>query len=212
MPEFLATALGYPTLVYSVLLGVCAIYWLLAALGLVDLEGFDLEIDLDLSDGADAHGLAGVLSRLGLDRLPTMLVLTLLVFFGWFFTYFIHLFLLTPLSGWLRWLLGSVAAVLALVPAVLLTTAVLRPLRRWLMRLQPPADEKSLLGQVAVVRTPTVSASAGMADLDDGGAGLVLQVRSDAAAIGRGDRVVLVEFDTAGHCYRVVPEADYRHI
>ncbi|MCD9029855.1 DUF1449 family protein [Luteimonas sp. BDR2-5] len=210
MAEFLATALGYPTLVYSVLLGACAVYWLLAVLGLVDVEGLDL--DFDLPDGADAHGLVGVLSRLGLDRLPTMLVLTLLVFFGWFFTYFIHLFLLAPLWGWLRWTLGTAAAVLALVPAVLLTTALLRPLRRWLMRLQPPVDEQSLLGRVAVVRTPTVSTSAGMADLDDGGAGLVLQVRSDTAAIGRGDRVVLVEFDAPNHCYRVVPEADYRHI
>ncbi|KLI98858.1 OB-fold-containig protein [Luteimonas sp. FCS-9] len=212
MPEFVATALGYPTLVYSVLLGVCAIYWLLAALGLVDIGGIDLDVDLDLPDGADAHGLAGVLGRLGLDRLPLMLVLTLVVFFGWFCTYFVHLFLLPPSWGWLRWTLGTLVAVLALVPAALLTTVALRPLRRWLLTLQP-AEPPSLLGRVAVVRTPTVSATAGMADVDDGGAGLVLQVRADGAhVLNRGERVVLVEFDAAGHCYRVVPEADYRHI
>ncbi|MEN5061728.1 hypothetical protein [Luteimonas sp. TWI1416] len=210
MPEFVATALGYPTLVYSVLLGVCALYWLIAALGLVDIGGLDL--DLDLPDGADAHGLAGVLARLGLDRLPIMLVLTLVVFFGWFCTYFIHLFLLAPLWGWLRWTLGTLTALLALLPGALLTTAALRPLRRWLSKLQPVA-EPSLLGRVAVVGTPPGAASAGMADVDDGGAGLVLQVRAEGAHVHRrGERVVLVEFDPVGHCYRVVPKADYRHI
>src|SRR5690606_18096651 len=97
----------------------------------------------------------------------------------------------------------------ALVPAILLTAAVLRPVRRALIRLRP-APIASLLGRVAIVRTPDVGATSGMADLDDGGAGLVLQVRSDGdAALVRGDRVVLVAHDTHGNTWRVVPERDY---
>ncbi|WP_024889702.1 hypothetical protein [Luteimonas huabeiensis] len=208
MSEFLSTALGYPTLVYSVALAFCVLYWLLAATGLVDL-------DLDALDGVDvgeAHGVAGVFARLGLDRVPIMAVLTLLALVGWLCTYFVHLLLLAPLSGWLRWLAGTVVALLALVPATLVTAAVLRPVRRWLLALRPPTQQ-SLLGRVAVVRSPEVSASHGSADLDDGGAGLILQVRSDAAvAPRRGDRVVLVEFNAPDNTYRVVPEDEFRHI
>lgn len=206
MAEFVSTALGYPTLVYSVVLAFCTIYWLLAATGLVDL---DLD-GLDAVELGDTSGLAGMLGRLGLDRLPLMLVVTLVAFIAWFLTYFTHLFVLGQWAGWLRWLVGSGVALLAFVAAVFVASAVLRPLRRWLLSRRTPAQQ-SLLGQVAVVRTAQVSERAGMADLDDGGAGLILQVRAEPGAeLHRGDRVVLVAFDTAAHAWRVLTETDYR--
>ena len=68
-------------------------------------------------------------------------------------------------------------------------------------------------GCVAVVRTPDVDATHGMADLDDGGAGLVLQVRGEAAAgMKRGDRVVLIAHDAGSNTWNVVPERDYEHL
>jgi len=60
------------------------------------------------------------------------------------------------------------------------------------------------------VRTPLVDARHGMAELDDGGAGLILQVRHDGdAAIARGDRVVLIEHDAQANTWRVMAERDY---
>ncbi len=204
MTEFLTISLGFPTLLYSIALLVVVGLWLLSAVGLLGLDVFDPGLD----DGGAADGL-GIFARLGLDGIPWLLVLTMLVLFGWAITWFTHLLVLAPLPGLLRYALGALVAVLALVPAILLTAAVLRPLRRLLLRLQPQVPE-SLLGKVAVVRTPLVDAAHGMADLDDGGAGLVLQVRSDATTPPRrGDRVVLVEHLTADNTWRVVPERDY---
>lgn len=208
MTEFLSTALGYPTLVYSIVLAFCTIYWLLAATGLVDLDLDGLEaIEL-----GETEGLAGMLGRLGLDRLPLMLVVTLVAFIAWFLTYFVHLLVLGSLAGWLRWLVGSGLAVAAFVASVFIASAVLRPVRLWLLTRRTPAQQ-SLLGQVAVVRSPLVSEHLGMADVDDGGAGLILQVRSDASAnLQRGDRVVLVEFDAAAHVWRVLPVSQYQSL
>lgn len=204
MATFLTTSLGYPTLAYSILLGGLALFWLVAVVGLV---GSDL-LDLDLGDGGDAGGMA---SRLGLDGLPTLLVLTLAVFIAWSVTYFTQLLLLAPLPALLRYGLGTVVLLLAPVPAILLTALVLRPLRRALLRARPQ-PLASLLGRVAVVRTPTVDAGQGMAELDDGGAGLILQVRhAGGAAIARGDRVVLLEHDARAHTWTVVAERDYRN-
>ena len=205
MAEFVATALGFPTLLYSIVLAFCALYWLLAATGLVDL---DLD-GLDAPDLGDS-GLAGMLGRLGLDRLPMMLVVTLVAFVAWFLTYFVHLFLLLPLSGWLRWPLGAVVLLATFVASVFIAAAVLRPVRSWLLTRRTPAQQ-TLLGQVAVVRSPRVTTQLGTADLDDGGAGLILQVRADdAVGLQRGDRVVLVEFDATAHAYRVIAEDTYR--
>lgn len=206
MGAFLDTSLGFPTLVYSVLLGVCAIYWLLAATGLVDIDGLEPGLD------AEPGGVAGIFGRLGLNGVPLMLVVTLVVFFAWAATYFVHLLVLSHAPGPLRWLLGAGAALLALPPAILATATVLRPLRRRLLRLRPP-PATSLLGRVAVVRTPGVDAMHGMADLADSGAGLVLQVRGDAAAgMRRGDRVVLVAHVAGRNTWDVVPERDYEHL
>jgi len=209
MEAFLNTSLGFPTLVYSVLLGVCLVYWLLAATGLVEIDGLDgLDLDLDAEPG----GIAGIFGRLGLNGVPLMLVLTLVVFFAWVATYFVHLLVLAHAPGPLRWLLGAGVALLALPPAILATATLLRPLRRRLLLLRPPATA-SLLGRVAVVRTPTVDAGHGMADLDDGGAGLVLQVRGEAAAgMKRGDRVVLIAHALDTNTWNVVPERDYDHL
>ena len=209
MDAFLNTSLGFPTLVYSVLLGGCMAYWLLAATGLVEIDGLDLP---ELGVDAEPGGIAGIFGRLGLTGVPTMLVVTLVVFFAWVPTYFVQLLLLERFPGPLRWLLGAGVALLVLPPAILATATALRPVRRWLLRLRPPPTT-SLLGRVAVVRTPDVDATHGMADLDDGGAGLVLQVRGEAAAgMKRGDRVVLIAHAVDDNTWNVVPERDYEHL
>jgi hypothetical protein len=207
MDAFLTTALGFPTLVYSVLLAVCLVYWLLAALGLVEIDGL-----AGLGTEVDPGGVAGIFGRLGLGGLPLMVVATLVVFLAWVATYFVHLVVLSHLPDLLRWVLGAVVALLALPPAILVTATLLRPLRRRLLRLRPP-ETVSLLGCVAVVRTPTVDAGHGLADLDDGGAGLVLQVRGEAeAGMRRGDRVVLIAHAIDTNTWNVVPEHDYHHL
>ncbi len=197
---FLTTSLGYPTLAWSIVLGGLLLFWLVAVIGILGLDA----LDIDLCDGE----AGGMISRLGLDGLPSLLVLSVLAFFAWAITYFVHLFLLGPLPDLLRYGLGTGVLLLSPVPAILLTAFVLRPLRRFVLRLRP-APQDSLAGRVAVVRTPTVDAHQGMADLDDGGAGLILQVRHDGdAAIARGDRVVLLEHDARSNTWRVLAERD----
>lgn len=204
MDTFLGTSLAFPTLVYSIALVVSVLLWAVAAVGVLDLDGVGL--DMDDGGGVDASGL---FARLGLDGLPWLVVFTLFAFIGWVLTYFTHLIFLAPLPQMLRWLLGAGVALVATVPAILIAAAVLRPLRRFLLKLRKPPAAESLLGRIAAVRTPSVDLRQGMADLDDGGAGLVLQVRSDAEGIVRGERVVLVEHQAAGNTWRVVRERDY---
>ena len=148
---------------------------------------------------------ANMLARFGLGGAPLMLVLSLLTFFAWTLVYLLQLLVLQPLPDLLRWLLGSAALLLAPLLAAFPTAVVLRPLRRLLLRLRPAA-QRSLLGRVAVVSSPEVTAQQGRAMLADGGAGLVLQVRSaQGTTMLRGQAVLLVEYDRQAYCYHVVP-------
>jgi len=208
--EFLTTAMTFPTVVYSVLLTVCLLYWLLAATGLLDVDALDGLIGTD-SD-ADASGAAAMLARLGLSGVPVTVILTVLAFFGWIGTYFVQLFVLNHLPDTLRILAGIATDVLVLVPGVLATSLALRPLSALLFKLRPSSDT-SILGRVAVVSTPHVAADYGMATVDDGGAGLALQVRHDQPGrLKRGDRVVLIEYLDEQHAYRVMSEQQFHSL
>lgn len=218
MNEFLHTVLTFPTLLYSIVLAFCAIYWLLAATGLVDTDAIDGLLGGDghghvhhAHDGNDGTTAAGMLARLGLSGVPIMLVLTVLCFFGWLGTYFVHLLVLSHFPDTLRWLLGAATLLVALVPGLIVTSLLLRPVSRLIQRLRPPVPP-SILGRTGTVISPHVDAHDGRAEFDDGGAGLILQVRAAAGTrFQRGDRVVLLSHDESSNSYAVMSETDFNN-
>ena len=206
MAEFLSVVLAFPTLPYSVVLAFAVIYWLLVSVGLLDDDGLSSADSLDSTGHDGVSGLSAMFARLGLGGAPTMMVVLLLAFFAWTGTYFVHLFFLQHLSAGLRWLLGAVTAAAALVPAVVITSWVLRPIRRLLLRLRPPS-QKSVLGLTGIVASPQVTDAQGYANVDDGGAGLVLQVRcAPGTALPRGTRIHLIDYHAATNHYLVVAD------
>ncbi|HIQ45384.1 hypothetical protein FIV02_17960 [Pseudomonas sp. THAF187a] len=213
MELFLQTALSFPTAIYSFLLCVAVIYWLVVAAGLLDIDLLDIEADSVMEGGAQTEGLAGLLYKLKLDGVPATLVLTLLFFFAWFACYFIELWLLRHLPlGILRYPLGLVVIVASFLLAAPLCAAICRPLRPLFQKVEA-ISSKSVLGQVAVVRSGKVTERHGEAVLEDGGAGLILRVRADEAlGFKRGDRVVLLEYLVAEHAYRVITEEEFRGV
>lgn len=164
------------------------------------------------SDGDAETGIAAMLAKLGLSGVPVMIVLTVLAFVGWVGTYFVHLLVLQHLPSMVRIIGGVAIAVAMLVPGAFVTSLLLRPLSKLLLRLRPPA-EPSILGRTAIVSTPSVAADYGQATVDDGGAGLILQVRhSGPEAFKRGDRVVLIEYLQQQHAYRVMSEEQFQRL
>ena len=73
MSEFLSATLGFPTIVFSILLAVVLVYWLLAIVGLVDFGESD--IDVDIGNHADGPGddlgtIASYVVAFGLTGVP----------------------------------------------------------------------------------------------------------------------------------------------
>lgn len=217
MTEFYTTALTFPTLLYSILLAFCVVYWLLAATGLVDNDTIHgLLHHHDGLDGIHTHhhhdgaaDNAGMIARLGLSGVPFMLILSVLVFFGWLITYFAQLLVLQYLPDSLRVLAGIGVLVAALLPGLVLTSLLLRPVARLIMKLRPPVPP-SVLGKAGNVISPQVTETEGRAEFADGGAGLILQVRAPpGTTFHRGNRVVLLSFDEQSHAYAVIAESEF---
>jgi hypothetical protein len=214
MELFLQTSLSYPVVLLSFALCVAILYWFFAALGIVEVDLLDIEVESSLENHSlQPEGLAGLLLKLGLNGVPVTLILTLLFFFAWLFCYFAELLLLRFLPlGILRYPLGLVVVLAVLVLAVPVVGMLTRPLRPLFRKLEATSS-KSVLGQIAVVRSGRVSLTQGEATLEDGGASLILRVRADEAqGFKRGDRVVLLEYLEAEHAYRVITEEEFKGI
>lgn len=244
MEVFVNVATSFPTVVYSVLLLVVTVHWLLSALGILELDALDglLPDDIGLDGthglhgahgihGADighaahgahghhgAHGgehgsVGGLLMKFGLHGVPVMVVFTIIAIVGWLFCYFIDLYLISAmLDGVVATLAGTGAMIAGLLLSIPVARMVLTPVRRLLRRYEP-VSQRPLLGRYAEVRSPEITQTHGTAWVDDGGAGLILQVRADTPGrFVRGDRVVLIEYLQEQNAYRVTSTEEFEAI
>ena len=201
METFFAVAFSFPTVVFSVLLCVAIIYWLISLSGMGDV---DAEGDLDV-----AGDFSGLMVTLGLQGVPLPLVLTLLFLAGWLTSYFIDLALgaLVP-SGILHWLYALAVLFTSLVSGLLVTSIVVRPLRPLFRRAYLPPLQKRIIGTPCVVISSSVSETSGRAEAHLDGVHLVLQVRSHSPLSHR-ERAILIEHIPDANAWWVVPESEF---
>ena len=215
MDPFYQNILSFPTAVFSALLILCILFWLVAILGLLDISFLDIsgsENGLEVSDAASVpDAVAGIILKLGLNGVPLTIVITLITLIGWFICYYIvdFLFGIIP-DGLIRYALGVPVVLVSFYFAALATAQIIKPLRKNFKGLEQDV-EKIVLGQTAIVRTSKVDAGFGEAALDDGGAGLILKVRATGdSTFKKGDRVVLIEYLSEANTFRVVSEEEFK--
>lgn len=207
MYHFVELSLSFPVVLFSFLM-VLAFAWLtLASLGLLGSETLDMPGSG--VDGVPPGALAAVLFKAGMADVPFVIILSLMAVMGWLISYFVQLLLLSRLApGAPYYVLGVLVTVSVLVVAFRLTAAIVCRARPLMRRINGPVAPP-LCGQVAIVRSAIVSRSKGQAALGDGGAGLLLQVRTDSAnGFKRADRVVLLHYLAEEHAYLVISESE----
>ncbi len=242
MLEFLGNCLSFPVNIFSGLLIICFLYWLVAALGLVDADSLDLDADTgaDLGDLGDAggeigeagaldghdlgpevggHGAQGLgafsslLFYLGLYGVPMTLIITFIAIFGWLIAYYGFHWGLGVLfePGFVRYALGAVLFVGALLGSVLLTSLAIKPFRP-LFRKERQVTNASLCGSPVLVRSSQVTDSYGEAVCQEGGSGMLVDVRPahEGQVFQRGDRAVILDYDPVRHLYTIISEDEFQ--
>lgn len=201
----------YPTVVFTGLVMFVTLYWIVSLLGMADMDTIDIG---DASgEGADLTSsgfVSGLLLKFGLYGVPLIIILSLISLFGWLLSYLYTRFLHQYLdSGILYYVFGTGALIFVLVVSMWLTGIVISPIRKNIAKI-PKRNAASNIGKIAVVRTLSVTNKHGEAELSDGGAGLILKIRSDIDdnLLKQGDRVMLVEYLKDANTYRVAPIKD----
>jgi hypothetical protein len=165
--------------------------------------------DGDFGDG-DAGGSAGIMAALKLRSAPATVVLSLIVLFAWIVTVLgvkgIEAAL--PGDGFVTTFAKIALLVLAPIVALFPTSFAVRPLARIFTPLKATTREQ-LVGKLCTIRTGTVTDRFGEAMLEDGGAGVVVRVRVESGEkLGRGDKAVIVGYDSDLQEFTVAPMDD----
>lgn len=209
MREFLSVILGFPTFVFSLLLVVVLVYWLLAIAGLVDFGESD--IDLDIGQHADTPGdhlgaIASYVVAFGLSGVPFSIVVSLLVVVGWALSTFASIWLL----AWMPTLALQIAAGLAVLLAsaalsLVITARLVRPLRG-VFTTRYGLHSADLVGQPCRILTGIVDEKQGRAEVAQRGAGINIRVWAPSPnTLRRGSQALVLEYDAAAHRYLVQP-------
>ncbi|WP_201510342.1 OB-fold-containig protein [Psychrobacter alimentarius] len=210
---FLTKISLYPTVIFTGLVMFVTLYWVVSLIGLADMDSVDLGDaggDVDVSDLSSTGFFTGLMLKFGLYGVPLIIILSLISLIGWVLSYLYTSFLHQYFdSGLLYYVFGTGALVFVLVISMWLTGLIISPIRENIANI-PKRNAASNIGKVATVRTLSVTNQHGEAELHDGGAGLILKIRSDAQdnQLKQGDKVVLVEYLGEANTYRVTPVKD----
>ena len=200
----------YPTIIFTGLVMFVTLYWLVSLLGMADMDSVDLGGsggDADVSTLSSTGFFTGLMLKFGLYGVPLIIILSLISLIGWLLSYLYTSFLHQYFdSGLLYYLFGTGALIFVLVVSMWLTGMIIAPMRKNIAKI-PKRNASSNIGKIAVVRTLSVTDKHGEAELNDGGAGLILKIRSDIKddLLRQGDRVILVEYLEEANTYRVAP-------
>ena len=205
MNDYLQQCITGANLPATVLLGLVIAYWLLVMLGSLDLDFLDFDIDLDgQPDSPLSVGFLGM-RLLNLGRVPVMV---------WMSVFAVTLWVLSMLcwfvfdregyeaSLWLdaQYLLRNVTL------SVVLTKLITQPM---IFLFDSPEEygPDQLIGRECEVSTVEANMDFGQARFSTDGAPLLLNVRTTAGTLAKGDRAEIVDYDPDSGIY-LISKAD----
>ena len=109
----------------------------------------------------------------------------------------------------IKYLAGVAIFLVATYVSAIITGQIIKPIRTFFTKLD--VDEvKHVLGQTVVVRSAVVTKEKGEAFMNDGGAGILLNIRATGDdEFKKGDEVVLIEQLNEQNIYRVIAKSEF---
>jgi hypothetical protein len=196
MSAFLAAALSFPTVVFTVLLVVFLLYAIATLIGALDIEALDGALGADPVEGG---ALGNGLEALGIAGIPVGIFGGVASLFAWITSFLAARFLPDLLAMNVMILAGAgIVGVAAAAGAV-------RPLRR-IFNTPEAMLNREIVGKVCTIRSLHVDEQAGTAEVEDGGAGIIAEVRCFREnELTLGSKAIVYDYDAKRGVYHVGP-------
>lgn len=210
MIDFVDAATRFPTAILTALLLAMLAYWLLAAIGLVDVDDGGLGLDMDMDvDGLDVGTVASYLVAFGLSGVPISVVVSLILLISWTLCCLAAMWLIPLIPGaWLETAAGVGALVVSFAISLPITAVALRPLRG-LFVTHGARSNASLVGESCKVLSQHVDESFGRAEVNTRGASLNIKVWAHVPnTLVRGRTARILDYDADKSSYLIAADAD----
>ena len=185
MTELFQAALSAENIIYTLLLVLVLIYWLSVIAGGLDMNAFDVDLemdaDLDVEVDADVDGaegttgwLAGALHFFNFGKMPTMIILSFVILFAWM----INVLLNHYYGG------GSlVFALVFLLPnlfiSLFLTKIITTPLIPIFQQLNTPEENIDFVGMLCKLTVTANQSKKGQAEVIHKNSSILIYVKVD---------------------------------
>lgn len=200
MSAFLAAAFAFPTVVFTALVMAFLVYALLMALGVLELDSLDNLFGLDATEAAHAGAFETTLNALGVQGVPLTVFGSFAVVFAWLLSYFAMSFI-----GDSGVVVESLVGLGALTGGAIAGALAARPFRG-IFTSETAQARGSLVGKTCTIRSLRVDENSGTAEIDDGAAGVIAEVRCSLEnQLTRDTKALVYDYDSATGIYRVVP-------
>ena len=207
MMELVEQAFSGVNLLYTILLLMVLVYWLIVILGLIDLDAFDLDLDADVDGGLDAHeGGFSWLAYFNVGEAPIMFFVSIVALVMWVVSMQVNSWLDSAATSTLAanrgWLAVAIAP-LNLAFALFVAKFLMLPARRLRGR---EARRPSLIGKTCLVTSLEVTDAKGRCELPKHDHSLILEARTrNGEVLHKGDPAEIVETIVDGdHEYFIV--------
>lgn len=201
MADFLHIVFSFPTVVYTVLLGLSMLVFALSVLGGIGADALDLDVDIS---GAEDAGLSvfDILSTFGVGKVPMSIFAAAFAFSGWILSYIAVLaFAGTTEVGVVMGMLILTVVTLMAFPASGLLVA---PLTVLLESDEGATSGHGLVGEVCTISSGRVDDRFGRARCYIDGTELVLSIRCmHDNDLSRGDEALILEYSDDDDIYVV---------
>ncbi len=218
MDAFTDIISSYPTNIFTIVLGIMLIFWILAILGMLDIDIFssdasDDAFDTDVDTDGEIPGFVGLLHTLGLTGVPLTLVISIIALIGFTLAYFTSRWVLIPLgSDLIRYLAGSGILVISIALAIPVTAQLIKPMKPLFVKHYAPS-KKDYVGHVCVVTSSTVTSDFGIGLVETSGAPIQIDIRTQAGeAYSKGSSLRIADYDPASDIFEVISEEQFQRL
>jgi uncharacterized membrane protein (DUF485 family) len=208
--ELVDASLQFPTVVFTISLGIILVYWAFVLLGALDIDllggdadgihadGFHVDHAGHVDGDADVDVDGGVWHSMGLSDVPLTISISLIVLVAWCGSLLAASYVIGPVT-WER----VVVLVAAIVVALPIAAVLARPLAP-VFKIREGKSNADYIGHTCTISTGRVDDGFGQATLEDGGTVHVITVRCERGVqLARGDRALIIDFDRERQAYLV---------
>jgi hypothetical protein len=202
--DFLNTALTFPTVIFSVLLIIVIIFWLVTIAGLADIDMFEADVEIESQTNAATSGL---FNSLGLTDIPLTVSASLMIMSSWLISTYAQTWFLPNENNNLYYLFGITIMLVSSILALPITSILAKPLKRFFTS-KETATKNDFVGLECVIATSKVTDTFGQARVTFQGTEQLVEIRiqDDTHQFNLGDNAILIEHMSENHSYIIAPK------